>query len=976
MEKRHTWWLGLATGVGLGLIVIVLMLMGGQARAGDRALSPNPPGSDLSSRLHPPGGAGDRAQLQALAPASAAASIEVFTNTWSYSTLGMVYEPGRDIVRYAHESQSSSSNPTIYDVDRVAHTVLFSVALSAQNTGWPWQLDNRTGAGYDFAEGTYFLPDYNGDLSYADDNIVEINAAGNILNAWEMDDEVGSNDSADGSEIDSIIDIAVVPGNPTRYFVTAAYDDNVVYEVVLTRTGTLWTPNSWHTVMTYTGALSETFSDNLAIDYDAQNERLYHSGWHTTTILVTDLNMNPITDTDATFECPGAGGDNSGVTFIEGSEPPEVWVTDFSSDKTTRCAAPGGSPPPPPVWEKRVGGLPWAPDLIIEAEMWHVIQVTDVITAFEPFTLTETWDPDQLSLVEMEVFPPVGDVITVPGFLQVVGPAGPPERVSVSKWFRVEPCDWISTTLEEALEVEGRPPFEIRPVTIVKQPPELHIDSLVPYPEVVAGSVASFTLAYFNTGGLENGVAITNTFPSEASFIYADPFPDGVGPAGSWARWDVGNLARGAVDSIDVYVMISETLPVSTPITIWDGIFNHLNVFQDETFVEFHVTETLSTGDWQKWVGDAVEGKPWFPGISVTRQTSDTFRVTDVISTSEPFALVERWDPAYLQFLGFVEGPGGGMIVDQPGYLLWSVPGPTGPMTVTKEFQLRTCTWPDTILWEALEIGIDPARTRPVIVNKHLPELWIDSTFDGSAYGGDMAQFVLSYGNTGGLDSGAWISNTFPEEAPFFEAHPWPNDWDKEDGRWARWDIGDLPTDHLDSITVTVALTQGLPPSTTVEIWDGIFNHDDVLEDETFIAYHVPQPTWEEQVNGRTWNEDLGVTVYASATITVTDIISTRSAVAIVEHWHPERLTLQDYTREPEAGLVFSDADFLSWEFPGGAPGTMTLTKVFHVESGGWPYTVLWGELIVGDVLWQRRPVYIDQYVILLPVVMKDYTIP
>ena len=90
-----------------------------------------------------------------------------------------------------------------------------------------------------------------------------------------MDDEVGSNDSADGSEIDNIIDIAVVPGTPTRYFATAAYDDNIVYEIVLTRTGTLWTPNSWHTVATYTLPLE--FGDNLGIDYDAEHEVLFHS---------------------------------------------------------------------------------------------------------------------------------------------------------------------------------------------------------------------------------------------------------------------------------------------------------------------------------------------------------------------------------------------------------------------------------------------------------------------------------------------------------------------------------------------------------------------------------------------------------------------------------------------------------------------------------------------------------------------------
>ena len=108
------------------------------------------------------------------APTAVGDVIEVFTNTWSYSTIGLVYDPGRDYVRYAHESQSSTSNPTVYDVETITnptHTVVYSFALSTMNSSWPWQLDNRTGAGYDFVADTYFLPDYNGDLSYADDNI-------------------------------------------------------------------------------------------------------------------------------------------------------------------------------------------------------------------------------------------------------------------------------------------------------------------------------------------------------------------------------------------------------------------------------------------------------------------------------------------------------------------------------------------------------------------------------------------------------------------------------------------------------------------------------------------------------------------------------------------------------------------------------------------------------------------------------------
>lgn len=966
MKTEKTQGFVLALALGIGLMLIVLTLLGGQARAGDPTPPTEPSKSELSSHPSPPGESRigrEHTQPVALASAAAGDVIEVFTNTWSYSTIGLVWDPGRQHARYAHESQSSTSNPTIYDVDVASHTALFSVALSAQNGGWPWQLDNRTGAGYDFVEDTYFLPDYNGDLSYADDNIVEIDPDGNILNVWEMDDEVGSNDSTDGSEIDSIIDIAVVPGSPTRYFATAAYDGGLVYEIVLTKTGTWWMPDSWYTVMTYTGAISDTFADNLGIDYDAQNEMLYHSGWHTTTILVTDLNMNPITEISPSFDCPGAGGYNSGVTFIEGSEPPEIWATDFSSDQTTRCKAIGAQPIEP-GWDKWVAGRAWDADLNVITQTNQIVQVTDVITAIQRFTLTETWDPDQLALIEWGVFPPIATAITETGALDLVGPAGPPEVVTITKWFRVKPCDWITTTLEEELEIEGAPSFGVRPFIITKQQPNLQIDSAYDE-EVYAGSITSFTLSYSNTGGFETDVWIRNTFPITAPFVYAEPFPSHVGPDGLWARWDVGDLAQDDVASIDVYVFISETVAPSSTITIWDGIFNHMDVLQYETWIDFHANQVSFPVDWEK----LINGEPWHPGISVTLETSQTLAIEEFIDPQgnpTGFSLIEEWNPEELALSpSWTVEP-----ITYRTYITASMPGlwtlvvpPSvdyGPLTIVKEFNIEPCIWPETVLWESLQVWSGGLRNRPLVVGKQQPDLWIDSFFEEGVYSGDEAQFVLRYGNTGGLESQAWITNTFPPEVTFVRSEPSSPITEDPNGRWATWDAGALATDQEDRITVTVAITEGLPPSTTIEFWDSIHNHIGEPVDETPVIYQVLPPTWEKQVNDEPWRSDLGVSVQTSDTITVTDVISSHSAVAMVEHWNPEHLTLSRFiTQSTAAGKILSNTDSLSWEFPEGAPGTMIITKIFHVEPCTWTYTVLWEELWVEDVEWQRRPVHI-----------------
>jgi len=982
MNNRRIW-----CGLSLAILMILVVGIGGMtfsalAAMSEEGVGPLASGPGASAAQLPPGPAlpssqatlsgGDSGDLGARAPSVTAPGdvLEVFTNTWSYSTIGLVYDPGRASVRYAHESQSSAHNSTVYEVDyAVPHPVLSSFALSTINSGWPWQIDNRTGAGYDFVQDTYFLPDYNGDLSYADDNIVEIDANGTILNAWEMDAEVGSNDSSDGSAIDNIIDIAVVPGTPPRYFVTAAYDGAVVYEIALIKTGTWWTPNSWHTVATYTLPL---LGDNLGIDWDAEHEVLFHSSWDTTTILITNLGMNPITEVAATFDCPGAGGYNSGVTYVEGSDPTEVWVTDFSSDQTTRCETPFLKEALPPGWDKWVDGQPWFDGLVLPKQTGQMFEVTDVITSVEALTLTESWNPDHLELVNVEVLPPVGTAITGTGSLEIRVPAGPPERVTVLKLFRVLPCNWTDTVLEEYLVVEGGPPFVPRLVHIEKQLPVLEIDSAYE-PEVLAGSVASFTLSYANTGGFENDVWISNTFPMTVPFVYAQPFPDAVGPGGSWARWDIGDLAQGQEGNIDVYVLIDETVPTSRTITIWDGIFDHMDVLRDETFIEFHANQQAFTVDWQKFIND----QPWQPDMSVTLQTSDTLLIEEFIGASaDGFSLIERWNPDELELLpGAIIDPPIPPIVSEPGFWVLEVPPSPDPVPVTiiKEFHVRPSNWPETILWETLQVGT-AVRHRPVRVEKVQPELWIDSFFDVTVYSGDEAEFELIYGNTGGFENQAWIRNEFPPEAPFLDSAPSPDEVGPG-GSWVIWDVGALPNGAEGTIDVSVRIAPGLPPSTTIEIWDGIFDHADVLEDETVIAYHVPPPTWEKWVNELPWNPDLVVGVQTSDTLRVTDVISTRSAVAIVEHWNPELLRLDEYALDPPLGEILPDPGSLVWRFPMGAPGTITITKIFHVEPGAWTYTVLWEELWVEHVEWERWPVHIDKMPpVYLPLVLRGYS--
>jgi hypothetical protein len=493
-----------------------------------------------------------RGQPHAILPGTAQAGqvLETFANTWMSSTIGLVmsstiglvYNPGLDLVRYAHEGDDEGVGlPTVFDVGYpTPHPVLAAITLSAVNPGWPAILNNRDGAGYDATTGTYFLTDYNGDLNLRDDNVVEVDAAGAILNAWETDG--AGNDSYDGSAVNQIVDIAVVPGSPARYFATAAYDGSTVYEIELVRAG-VFASASWGTVTTCTVA---GLADNAGIDYDAVHGVLYHSDYDSSNIVVTDLECNVVDS----FTCPSAAGFNTGVTYVEGKAPPEVWVTDYESNSTTRCEA---------------------------------------VAAGQAYQLTEAWDPGHLALLDVQASG--GEVVTGSGSLVWSGTVVTPTTVTLTKLFHVEPCTWTQTVLEEELLLDGVLVGQ-RPVTVTKLAPVLALDSVYE-PGVMPGEVVTFTLVYSNSGGYENGVWIRNEFPAEAPFASSLPPPDTADPAGLWAEWQLGDLAQGAQGSIEVQVDIADGLAAGTLITITDWLYDHTGQPAAETTITFQVRAAI-----------------------------------------------------------------------------------------------------------------------------------------------------------------------------------------------------------------------------------------------------------------------------------------------------------------------------------------------------------------------------------------------
>jgi hypothetical protein len=501
--------------------------------------------------------------------------------------------------------------------------------------------------------------------------------------------------------------------------------------------------------------------------------------------------------------------------------------------------------PPRGEWRKWIDDVPWGPDMVVSVETTQTVKVVDVVKTDPraPFVLTETWNPDELWLRNHTVEPLLpGVVFTDTGVLIWDVPTDHPEVITLTKWFHVEPCDWEFTILEERLEgvIEDEP---FRPVRFDKKPPVLEIGAEY-NPDVVAGDQALFTLIYSNTGGFENDVLIRNEFPDTASYVASEPSADRVGPDGLWAEWDVPALPGDSVgNTIDVVVAIEPTLPPSTTIEIWDWIYDHTDREMDRVLISLHVREP-PPAQWDKWI----DGQPWTPGITFTIETSQTIEVVDVVRV-EPgvgFVLTELWSPSELQYLGHsVEPAHADRVIVGEGRLIWSAPPDhTGVLTLTKRFHVQPCDWPFTVLDEFLEGVAAPDPQRRVIFEKKPPQLAIGAQYEPEVFAGEVATFTLIYSNTGGFENDVLIRNEFPDTAPYLSSNP-PADRVGPGGGAAEWDVPVLPGDSVgNTIDVKVAIDPSVPPSTTIEIWDWIYDHTGQRVDDVLIRFHVQESSF------------------------------------------------------------------------------------------------------------------------------------
>jgi uncharacterized repeat protein (TIGR01451 family) len=240
-----------------------------------------------------------------------------------------------------------------------------------------------------------------------------------------------------------------------------------------------------------------------------------------------------------------------------------------------------------PEWSRFVDSAPWREGISVTAEVSDTIAVVDVITSRQPFTLSGSWDALHLTLVGIDVT--AGQVVTAAGRLGwgVASPASTP--VTLTRWFRVEPCTWTETWLGGILLVEEEFPVAERPVDVSKVLPELAIAAAYSPLPLYDGMTATFTLSYSNTGGYEPEVTIRGQFPITVPFLSASPVPTETVADGTGAVWVLGGLGGGDADRITVTVVVSMVRPVSQRVIASLGIYDHAEKLEDAVALAFDV---------------------------------------------------------------------------------------------------------------------------------------------------------------------------------------------------------------------------------------------------------------------------------------------------------------------------------------------------------------------------------------------------
>ncbi|MFP4343824.1 MAG: hypothetical protein ACLFU8_03925, partial [Anaerolineales bacterium] len=294
----------------------------------------------------------------------------------------------------------------------------------------------------------------------------------------------------------------------------------------------------------------------------------------------------------------------------------------------------------------------------------------------------------------------------------------------------------------------------------------------------------TYTLAVTNSGGLAQGVVITDQLPTGANFVRAT---GNISPSGGVLTWNIGPLAYNESTTRAFAVTASQTI----------------------TNEHYGVDANNS---------EAVPGAPAVvttiaPELSITKDGLSVATVGTVIpytltvtNSGGPASGVVVTDALPLDAT-FVAASDGGSLITATNVVTWMVGGLNTNATQTLTFTVvasQTITNDD--YWVIPEGG-DPVPGTPPVTTVISPSLSITKSGPPTATAGTDFVYTLTVTNTGGLATGVVITDVLPTGAHFSSASPSGGDL----GGVVVWNqLPSIPANDSIFVTLTVTATQSV----------------------------------------------------------------------------------------------------------------------------------------------------------------------
>jgi uncharacterized repeat protein (TIGR01451 family) len=571
----------------------------------------------------------------------------------------------------------------------------------------------------------------------------------------------------------------------------------------------------------------------------------------------------------------------------------------------------------PPTWNKWVSGTLWHTVFSVTVETSDTLEVIDVISSSQHFTLRETWNADHLDLLSATLDPASsGSVVTSANALKLTAGGW----VTLTKLFHIEACTWTQTMLTETLWIDGQTvdgQTWQKPVTITKQTPNLHVAATYE-PEVFPGQELTFTLHYSNTGGYENDVTVGSVLPTVTTFITCSrgaPDDGRLLPDGRiWRGWDVGDLAKSDHDTLMITALVTNTLVPSNTFVISGTIDDHNGDLKDTNVFTIHVSPPQAQWDKHVYVNSVLTSTRPVPVVP-----SDTVQVVDRVwlTYTKPvtLSLVETWTHS-LALTGTTKATTGTVIASSTG-VQWSANGVATNTwhVLTKTFHITGTEWLFDYLTETLAIEGDADTQQTVVRFRHKDVCW------------PVRILTLTSNSPIDIGQATTFSATVEGDSPITYT----------------WDFGGAGTGNgTDGPTPVYTYTNSGIYTATLDVANdcGTDTHTTQV-----TVSPPPQPAWEKvvAVNGDIISTT-SIPVVAGAMIEIVDRVwvthTGNVTFTLVETWSPS-LDLTDWASNTAQATISTATQAttkaVTWHAADVTANTWhILTKTYRVLAGTW----------------------------------------